>query len=175
MIKLENLKRVDTLCAGATYVGKASFEGKTVREVLEEIKEYSKDKDGGDLGYGFGNPNEHWGWEIEINDHILLSNWIGHKPEFTYKYDDLKVISVEVDGGWYSYYNFHITTECYYVRAFNCNGKFLVNYNPFYTIEDIKKQLEDWVREERCEISSYKILDTYKKEISIPNLIVTRR
>ena len=33
------------MCGGYEYSGIASFEGKTVEEVLDEIREFAKDKD----------------------------------------------------------------------------------------------------------------------------------
>lgn len=58
------------MCGGYNYSGNVSFEGKTVKEVLDEIREYAKDQDAHYLGDGFGNPNSKWidCWFIMIDN-----------------------------------------------------------------------------------------------------------
>ncbi len=71
MIKL-NVQGHNDMCGGYSYSGQVSFDGKTVKEVLDEIREYAKDKDAHYLGDGFGNPESKScdAWRIRIDDII---------------------------------------------------------------------------------------------------------
>lgn len=99
-------------CGGYAYSGYATFDGKTVREVLEEIREYAKDA-GNDIGEGFGKPNKKLGacWGIRINGIPYVGGWAGWKNEYQHQFDDCRVIKVLVEGGWYCFYDFHIVCE----------------------------------------------------------------
>jgi len=110
MIRLM-VKGHHTMCAGYNYNGYASYDGRTVKEVLEEIKEYSKDK-GNYIGDGFGNPKSHHGnaWGIRINDIPYVGNWCGWENKYNHQYDNWIVTKVRVNGGWYCFYDFNI--EC---------------------------------------------------------------
>lgn len=118
MIKLVT-KGHNDMCGGYAYSGTASFDGETVREVLEEIKEYAKDKEAAYLGEGFGNPNSKGCncWAIRINGNTYLSEWAESNWRKAtaindiQKYLDLKVKKIEVDGGWYCFYDFNIITK----------------------------------------------------------------
>lgn len=93
------------------FSGTALFDGKTVAEVLEEIKEYAKDK-GDNIGEGFGGLDKNSGhaWAIYINDCLYVSGWIGDKPNYHHQYDNELVKEISVRGGWYCFYDFHIRT-----------------------------------------------------------------
>ena len=99
MIKLNTTGHND-ICGGYAYSGTASFDGETVREVLEEIKEYTKDKEAAYLGEGFGNPYSKGCncWAISINGKIYLSEWAEPKWKTAIndiqRYLDLKVKKV---------------------------------------------------------------------------------
>ena len=113
MIKL-NVSGHNEMCGGYAYSGTASFEGKTVKEVLEEIREFAKNT-GNDIGEGFGKPGKDSGaaWEITINRQVYVSGWIGHEPTYNHEYDDAIVKKIRVDGGWYCFYDFDIYTTDY--------------------------------------------------------------
>ena len=113
MIKL-NVKGHEEMCGGYAYSGTASFDGRTVKEVLEEIREYAKNV-GNDIGEGFGKPGKELGaaWEIRINGKIYLTCWCGHKPTYNHENDNDIVEKVKVDGGWYCFYDFDIYTRGY--------------------------------------------------------------
>ena len=100
------------ICGGYSYSGYATFSGRTVKEVLEEIKEYAKES-GGYLGEGFGNPKREFGaaWGIRINDKRYLGNWAGWKNEYNHEYDNWVVTKIRVNGGWYCFYDFDIECE----------------------------------------------------------------
>lgn len=95
----------------------ASFDGKTVKEVLNEIREFSKDKNAEYLGDGFGNPNLKCGdnWGIYIDDVTYWGSWLtpNNLPHQKYSltFDDKKVDKIEIDGGWYCFYDFRIYTK----------------------------------------------------------------
>lgn len=105
------------MCAGYSYSGLASFEGKTVKEVLDEIREFAKDKDAHYLGDGFGNPDSKScdAWCIRIDGITYWNNWVEQSWN-TYKLydsslDNLLVDKVSVHGGWYCFYDFDIYTK----------------------------------------------------------------
>ncbi len=116
MIKL-NVTGHNDMCGGYQYSGNVSFEGTTVKEVLDEIREYAKDKDAHYLGDGFGNPNSKCidCWSITIDGIIYWSNWAKQSWEkyktYDHSLDDLVVDKVTADGGWYCFYNFRISTK----------------------------------------------------------------
>lgn len=116
MLELD-VKGHPDMCGGYGYSGVASFEGKTVKDVLEEIKEYAKDKEASYLGEGFGNPKSNCCdcWAIRINGDTYLSEWAEPKwrthIDDINNYLDLKVKEIKVDGGWYCFYDFNIITE----------------------------------------------------------------
>lgn len=112
MIKL-NVKGHNDICAGYCYSGTASFSGRTVKEILDEIREYSKDKHAKYLGDGFGNPNIEWGaWSISINGKTYWNCWLNKEThQYTHDLDNLLVDKIEVDGGWYCFYDFYISTK----------------------------------------------------------------
>lgn len=116
MINL-NIAGHSGMCGGYEYSGLASFEGRTVKEVLNEIREFAKDKDAHYLGDGFGNPNSNScdAWCIRIDG---ITYWNAWAPQSwnTYKtydgsLDDLLVDKVSVHGGWYCFYDFDIYTR----------------------------------------------------------------
>ena len=116
MIKL-NVQGHDDMCGGHSYDGYASFEGKTVKEVLDEIREFAKDKDAHYLGDGLGNPNSNScdAWCIRIDDVVYWNSWVKNSWN-TYKeyhsiLDDLLVDKIFVHGGWYCFYDFEIYTK----------------------------------------------------------------
>ena len=113
MIKLENLQGHNDMCGGYSYSGKASFEGKTVAEVLSEIKEFAKNRDAKYIGDGFGNPEQDFCncWGIRINDIPYVGGWIGWKNEYHGEYDEERVTEVRISGGWYCFYDFYILCE----------------------------------------------------------------
>ena len=112
MIELKNLTKRNECCGGLSYHGTAEFQGTTVKEVLEEIKEFSKGV-ADDIGEGFGTPNKHMGaaWGIYVNDVPYLGDWNGWRNKYRHEYDDEKVLEVKVDGGWYCFYDFRIVSE----------------------------------------------------------------
>lgn len=113
MIKLNNITGHNDMCGGYSYSGTASFEGTTVAKVLEEIKEFVKDKQAHCIGDGFGNPKSKIcdAWGIKINDIHYVGDWAGWKNEYRGEYDEEKVIEVRVSGGWCCFYDFHIICE----------------------------------------------------------------
>lgn len=98
--------------------GYATFNGTNLKEVLDEIREYSKDKKCYDIGDGFGNPNYSYkdfgggAWEIYIDE---VPYWSCYSEANCKKYDssldDIKVKEIWVDGFWYSWGFFWIKTE----------------------------------------------------------------
>lgn len=125
MIRIDNLKGHNEMCGGYAYGGYASFDGKTVKEVLEEIREFystnaceTYDEQGrlwGKKGKDFAGA-----WGIKINDIPYLGTWIGWENEYNHQFDDLCVKSVFADGGWFCSYNFYIET---YEEAVDNNDK----------------------------------------------------
>lgn len=115
MIEL-NVKGHSEMCAGYSYSGTASFEGKTVKEVLDEIREFAKDKNAHYLGDGFGNPNSNNcdAWRIKIDGITYWNSWIVQKWDkldvYTNDMDNLEVKEIRVNGGWYCFFNFSIIT-----------------------------------------------------------------
>ena len=116
MIKLD-VKGHNDMCGGYAYSGTALFEGKTVKEVLDEIREFSKDAQASYLGDGFGNPNSNGtdAWQIAINGVIYWTSWIVQKWDnvaiYTKDMDNLEVKEIKVNGGWYCFYDFDIITK----------------------------------------------------------------
>jgi hypothetical protein len=112
MIRLDNLKGHNEMCGGYSYSGYATFEGRTVKEVLEEIREYAKNT-GNDIGEGFGKKGKDMGacWGIRINDIPYVGGWVGWKNEYDHSLDDAIVKEVHVHGGWYCFYDFDIIAE----------------------------------------------------------------
>ena len=106
-----------SMCSGYEYSGFASFEGKTVKEVLDEIREFTKDKNAHYLGDGFGNPDSDScdAWCIRIDGVTYWNSWLKRSWETYGTYDnsldDLHVDRIEVCGGWYCFYNFEIYTR----------------------------------------------------------------
>ena len=92
------------------HTGIAEFEGITLKEVLEEIRQFSQGKGCASLGDGFGSGG-YEAWRITINGVTYWSAWQGDKCQ---KYDnglDNEVVSkVKVCGGWYCFWDFNITT-----------------------------------------------------------------
>lgn len=112
MIKL-NVCGHDDICGGYSYSGTASFDGTTVAEVLDEIREYAQNRSARYLGEGFGNPKSEMCdcWGIRINNIPYLGGWCGWKNEYRHEYDEEKVIEVRVSGGWCCFYDFDIYCE----------------------------------------------------------------
>ena len=54
-----NVEEHNDICGGCSYSGTANFDGRTVKEVLEEIREFAKDERAY-IGEGFGNPSKHF-------------------------------------------------------------------------------------------------------------------
>ena len=108
------LKKCDAMCGGATYVGHAKYDGETVKEVLDEIREFTKDKRAAYLGDDFGNPivskySAYSGWAVYINDDCYWSGWMNvQAKKYNKSLDKWIVDDVFIDGGWYSYYDFTI-------------------------------------------------------------------
>ena len=118
MIKFGDLTSYGDMCCGMSYSGKCTFEGKNVREVLEEIKEYTTNPKNTKFKKinGFGNSDEECGcaWAIHINGCTYLSTWNGGdwwRKQYQGEYDDCEVETVSVNGGWYCAYNFHIKVK----------------------------------------------------------------
>lgn len=109
MIKLD-LKS----CSDGSY-GKASFNGKTVKEVLEEIKEYSQQEWANYLGDDFGRLNGNKGfWSINVDNKIYKSSWpsdLRNKNLYHNENDNDEVSYIEVNGDYYCWYNFNIYTK----------------------------------------------------------------
>lgn len=124
MIKLY-VEGHNDFCGGYSYSGFASFEGTTVAEVLEEIKEFAKNKQAAYIGDGFGNPQSKMcnAWGIKINDVPYVGDWAGWKNEYRGEYDEEKVIEVRVSGGWYCFYDFGIISE----KTKKSHDKILIN------------------------------------------------
>ena len=103
----------NTLGGGLSYDGFVLFDGKTVKEVLDEIRQYSTEHPANYLGDGFGNPShKHDAWEIRINGVTYWSAWSGHScQKYDHKLDNLIVKKIEVNGGWYCFYDFDIITK----------------------------------------------------------------
>lgn len=116
MIKL-NVQGHNDMCGGYSYSGRVSFDGKTVKEVLDEIREYAKDKDAHYLGDGFGNPNSKYcdAWCISIDNTIYWNSWISQSWNkygvYDHSLDNLIVKDIRVNGGWYCFYDFEIITN----------------------------------------------------------------
>lgn len=115
MIQIINVKTHAEICSGLTYSGNVLFEGETVKEVLEEIKQYTNGKAGGMKFMkidDFGNDDEHGSnaWAITINHIPYIGGWLGWENKYHGEFDNLKVKSVNVNGGWYCAYDFNIIT-----------------------------------------------------------------
>lgn len=116
MINL-NVEGHSDMCGGYSYSGLASFEGKTVKEVLDEIREFAKDKGAHYLGDGFGNPNSNScdAWCISIDGITYWNNWVEQSwikyDTYDGSLDNLLVEKISVHGGWYCFYNFDIYTK----------------------------------------------------------------
>ena len=106
-----NVEEHNDICGGCSYSGTANFDGKTVKEVLEEIREFAKDE-GTYISEGFGNPSKHFAscWSIEINGVKYVGGQCGWKNEYKHQFDNWVVTKIKVSGGWYSFYDIHI--EC---------------------------------------------------------------
>lgn len=118
MLNLEDLKWSPCWMSDLSHSGYAKYDGTTIKEVLNEIREYAKDKECYYIGDGFGNPNftGKWGdWRIQINGKIY---WANKKENIAdslcKKYDksmnDLIVERVYMDGLDYRWYYFDIWT-----------------------------------------------------------------
>lgn len=110
-----NVSCHNEMCGGYEYSGTASFEGKTVKEVLEEIREYyadhaceAYDEQGRLWGKKGKNVGDAWG--ITINGIQYLGTWLGWKNKYNHQFDDLPVKRIRVNGGWYCSYDFNIET-----------------------------------------------------------------
>lgn len=112
-IKTNDLTEFSTLGSGISYGGQAEYDGVTVKDVLEEIKEYVKDKSAQYIGEGFGNPNAPQAscWGITINNEKYVGGWSGWINTYHHQYDNCKVKKVLIEGGWYCFYDFHIISE----------------------------------------------------------------
>ncbi len=114
MIEL-NVKGHNEMCGGYAYSGHATFEGRTVKDVLQEIREFSKNEQAQYLGDGFGNPNiEQTGncWKIRVNNKTYLSGWLNDNIiEYRHEDDEKEVEMITVNGGWYCFYDFDIYTK----------------------------------------------------------------
>ena len=113
MIKIVKAQGHNEMCGGYGYNGQAYFDGNTVREVLEEIKEYAKGK-GQSIGDGFGDLDESKTcccWGIRINGVPYVGGWAGWKNEYKHQFDNDKVLKVLVSGGWYAFWDFDIISD----------------------------------------------------------------
>lgn len=97
--------------------GFALFDGETVKEALDEIREYTMDKDVAYLGDNFGNLaniNKHAAeWSISINGTKYWNGWIYKRPAIKYDHslDNVAVKQINVHGGWTRFYDFEIITK----------------------------------------------------------------
>ena len=112
MIKIINLQ----FCHD-TYTGNCLFEGKSVKEVLQEIKEYTNNTENREFAKigEFGNSKEPCGnhWEIIINDKEYITSrgkswW---RKQYQGENDNCEVESITINGGWYCAYDFYIKTK----------------------------------------------------------------
>ena len=116
MIRL-NVVGHDDICGGYSYSGPVSFDGKTVKEVLDEIREFAKDKDAQYLGDGFGNSSSDScdAWCIKIDEITYWNSWVEQSwnkyGTYDSSLDNLLVDKVVVHGGWYCFYDFEIFTK----------------------------------------------------------------
>lgn len=109
---IELIKRGDgNFCGCDQSYGEARFEGKTVDEVLDEIREYSHKKNACYIGDGFGNegaPDFCACWAVYVNDEVVASNWLNHTPNYKGDKGGWIVDRVTYDGGQYCWYDFRI-------------------------------------------------------------------
>lgn len=113
-----NVEGHNEMCGGYSYSGTALFEGKTVKEVLDEIREFAKDKHAYCLGDGFGNPDSPkfgGAWMITIDGIIYWNGWIPQKwwkfGTYSKELDNIEVKEIKVHGGWCCFYDFEIITK----------------------------------------------------------------
>ena len=73
MLNLEELNWKPCWMSDLSHSGYAKYDGTTIKEVLDEIREYAKDKKCYYIGDGFGNPNftgAYGNWSIYINGEV---------------------------------------------------------------------------------------------------------
>lgn len=99
------------------HVGHFNFEGKTVKEVLEEIKEFTNNSN---IHFrkieDYGNNDSDFdcdAWSITIDRIDYLGCWSNWVNKYKGQLDNKKVKEVKVSGGWYCAYDFEIFTEEY--------------------------------------------------------------
>lgn len=109
-------KKYADMGGGENNIGYATFkEGSTVKDVLEEIRKFSQEQHRAkprQIASGFGVNGGTENWAIYIDDELYCSSW-GESWRKTYYggKEDRIVEKIEVDGGWYSWYNFNIVTK----------------------------------------------------------------
>ena len=90
--------------------GIAEFESITLKEVLDEIRQFSQSRSCASLGDGFGSGGVE-AWRITINGVTHWSSWQGDQcQKYNEELGDEIVATVKVRGGWYSFWDFNITT-----------------------------------------------------------------
>ena len=103
------------ICSGYSYSYEVKYSGHYLKDVLQEIKEFTNnDKSFKQIDeYGYS-PNVICGaWAIYINDKIYKSAW-NPQPWDKYFTDEITnqtVRSVRGEGGWYSAIDFYITLD----------------------------------------------------------------
>lgn len=117
MIKIINIKGHNEMCGGYSYSGDCVFDGKTVKDVLKEIKEYTNNHPSMSFKKinGYGNDDDGFGnaWKICIEDKVYLNGWLNNHYDQQYngEYDNNEVESIKINGGWYCAYDFHIKVK----------------------------------------------------------------
>ena len=102
-INRDSLYYCSSGCGGGYYSGTASYEGKTVKEVLQEIKQYFQDK---------GNPwTDNSYYFVSIDGYTVIGYDYWSRGEYDPKRDDEKIVDhVNVVGGFWADFNFKIWT-----------------------------------------------------------------
>ena len=102
-INRDSLLYCPSCCGGGFYLGTANYEGKTVKEVLQEVQQYFQDK---------GNP-----WTEDSSYYVSVDGYtvIGYDCDSRGKYNPIRdndkiVIQINVEGGFWSDFCFKIYT-----------------------------------------------------------------
>ena len=111
------LKPIPTPNGGVTMDGFALFDGETVKEVLDEIRKYTRHKKVAYLGNAFGNLDNinktAAAWSISINGKTYWTAWQheGSIAKYDHSLDNLAVKEIHVHGGWNCFFDFEIITK----------------------------------------------------------------
>lgn len=116
MIRIVKTGECGEMCGGMAYRGYAEFDGKTVREVLDEIREYARTGACKPTKNGWGNPEWEYkpcgGWSVSVDGKLVASGWANRwEPEYDGSKDNAKVKRISIYGGWYCDYDFNIVTK----------------------------------------------------------------